>query len=182
MDENTLFTADEHYAHENIMHYTNRPWDKLKYHDKGLVKLHNEVVSEHNTVYHIGDFTMAPAEFAGRIKRQVIHRLNGTHHLILGNHDSWKPFRYVEEGFVSVHTSFWFQYGNYRFVLAHDPSIYTVFDNDKKTFMLCGHIHKLFKHLLPERRIINVGVDVWNYKPVPFTEILELLRTYGWGI
>lgn len=182
MDSKTFFTADEHYAHENIIHYTNRPWDKIKHHDKGLVKAHNEVVEEDSVVWHLGDFTMAPAEFAGRIKRQVTHRLNGLHHLVLGNHDSWKPFRYVEDGFVSVHTSFWFKYGGYTFLLAHDPSIYTIIDNDKKAFMLCGHIHKLFKHLMPERRIINVGVDVWNYKPVSFFQICGLIKENGWEI
>lgn len=123
---------------------------------------------------------MASAEYAGKVVRQVLRRLNGqTRHLILGNHDSWKPILYLDSGFTSVHTSFWFDYGDRQFVLAHDPSIYTVLDREEKTYMLCGHIHKLFKHLLPQKRIINVGVDVWDYQPVSFSTILDLIDNPG---
>jgi calcineurin-like phosphoesterase family protein len=178
----TLFTADEHYFHENIAKYTNRPWIGVKANNNGLIAAHNKVNQTGETVWHIGDFTMASEEYVGKVRKQVIQRLNGIHHLVLGNHDSWKPFRYVDNGFVSVHTSFWFSHDEYTFVLAHDPSIYTVLENEEKTFMLCGHIHKLFQHLLPQKRIINVGVDVWDYKPVSFEQICDLIRQNGWEI
>ena len=61
--------------------------------------------------------------------------------------------------------------------MMHDPSTYTVIENDPNAVLLCGHIHKLFKHLLPEKRVINVGVDVWNYQPVSFLQILDLLES-----
>jgi calcineurin-like phosphoesterase family protein len=82
----------------------------------------------------------------------------------------------VKCGFESVHTAFWFEADRYKFILVHDPSVYTMFQNEKDTVVLVGHIHNLFKHMLPEKKIINVGVDVWNYKPVALEEILELLK------
>lgn len=177
---NYCFTADQHYFHDNISLYAGRPWKNLKQMNSALISLHNEIVAPTDEVFIVGDLTMLSAEQAKRVEKQIIANLNGIKHLILGNHDSWRPFLYVESGFTSVHTAFWFKYHGYKFVIAHDPSVYTIFERDKQTFMLCGHIHKLFKHLLPEKRIINVGVDVWDYKPVRFTQILDLLVKFGW--
>jgi calcineurin-like phosphoesterase family protein len=63
--------------------------------------------------------------------------------------------------------------------MMHDPSTYIVIEKNPKAILLCGHIHSLFKHLLPEKRIINVGVDAWDMKPVSFDQILELLNSYN---
>lgn len=182
LNPDDFVTADEHYFHGGIIEYTERPWPNVQAHNKGLVKNHNAVVGPDDSVWHVGDFTMATAEYAGKVEKQVLSRLNGRHHLVLGNHDEWKPFRYVRGGFWTVHTSVWLDYGDYLFVLAHDPSIYTILETQKNTFMLCGHIHKLFQHLLPDKRIINVGVDAWDYTPVRMSRILDLIRQHGWEI
>ena len=71
----------------------------------------------------------------------------------------------------------WFTVGGLNLVLVHDPAAYTVIENGPiKQYMLCGHIHGLFKHLLPQKRIINVVVDVWDYKPVSVDEIIKLIK------
>lgn len=175
-----FFTADEHYRHRNIAEYCGRPWKSTAQMEQKLIFEHNRVVGKEDEVFHLGDFAFVSRQDSMRVK-SIVEKLNGTHHLILGNHDEIKPFTYVKCGFESVHTAFWFEVDEYSFVLAHDPSIYTVFQNDHETVVLVGHIHNLFQHMLPERRIINVGVDVWDYKPVSLEEILELLREHGIG-
>jgi len=170
-----FFTADEHYEHAEVIRHCDRPIKSIKQMDQHIIFKQNEVVTKDDEVWHIGDFSMLSPEFAGRVERKL-RKLKGRHHLVLGNHDRIKPFNYVNMGFTSVHTVYWFEKAGYRFVLAHDPSVYTVC-KDTDVF-LHGHIHNLFRHLLPAKRVINVGVDVWNFAPVSFKQILELLYEY----
>ena len=166
------FTADWHLKHYNIIEYCNRPFRTTHIMQKTLMYNFNSKVSPDDETFHIGDFTMLDADQIGKIKG-VIPKLNGTHHLILGNHDRMGPFRYLDIGFMSVHTSFPIEYKWAKFVLVHDPSAYCVLDDDE--YLLHGHIHTLYRDLLPEKKVINVGVDVWDYKPVSAEEILTLI-------
>lgn len=43
-----------------------------------------------------------------------------------------------------------------------------------KNWLLCGHVHKQWKTL---DKMINVGVDVWNYRPVSEIEIINIIRS-----
>lgn len=40
-------------------------------------------------------------------------------------------------------------------------------------WILCGHVHEAWKQ---HGRVINVGVDVWDYAPVATTELLRLIE------
>jgi calcineurin-like phosphoesterase family protein len=143
-----------------------------------LVYNHNQMVKPDDEVWVIGDVTLQSPEYVGKT-RKVVEKFNGVKHLVLGNHDEWKAWTYTSAGFVTVHTATWFEYAGFTFYMMHDPSTYTVIQNDPKAILLCGHIHNLFQHLLPDKRVINVGVDVWDYKPVPFHTIINLLTEHG---
>jgi len=43
---------------------------------------------------------------------------------------------------------------------------------DQGSWLLCGHIHE---HWLKKKRMINVGVDVWDFKPVSVEQILKIM-------
>jgi hypothetical protein len=45
------------------------------------------------------------------------------------------------------------------------------------TILLCGHVHNLFK-ILPDKNVVNVGVDVWNFKPITFFEAWDTLNKW----
>ena len=53
-----FFTADEHYGHTNIIKYCRRPFSTVQDMDRELVRRHNEVVKDSDTVIHAGDFTL----------------------------------------------------------------------------------------------------------------------------
>lgn len=170
------FTADWHLYHKNIIRYCNRPFKTVKAMHSRLFSEFNTKVSPNDETYHIGDFTMAGSSHKEKLKN-TIRKMNGVHHLILGNHDEMKPFHYIDIGFTSVHTSFPLQYDFeervFDFILNHDPSVYCMLREDQ--YLLHGHIHTIYKHLLPARRIINVGVDVWDFKPVSIEDICRLI-------
>ena len=57
------------------------------------------------------------------------------------------------------------------FIFNHDPAIHCMFPNK---IIICGHVHNLFK---VQKNVINVGVDVWDYKPVSFEQLKPYIKT-----
>jgi calcineurin-like phosphoesterase family protein len=129
---------------------------------------HNELVKEEDVVYHLGDFSMVGSDNPQYYRRVMKkYRPVKERHLILGNHDQLKPWSYVELGFTSVHTSLWLDKDT---LLSHDPAVFQF--GCQALTGICGHIHGLWKVL--NTWIINVGVDVWEFKPVSLDEITEV--------
>lgn len=175
-----FFTADWHLFHNNIIKYCNRPVKDIKKMHQYIIAKHNELVKPEDTLWYLGDISLISSEYVGKI-RKCVNRFNGTKHLVLGNHDIWKATSYEKAGFSTVHTVMWFEHDGIKFYLAHDPAIYTTIENEPNSVLLCGHIHQLFQHLLPNKRVINVGIDAWDFKPVSYVTILNLLKKYNIG-
>ena len=157
-----FLTADLHLSHDEIRTYSNRPYRSVKEMDKALVDNWNSIVNPDDEVYILGDFTMKGAEYKPWFRR-TLKSLKGIKILILGNHDSMRAMDYVEVGFQSAHTSLVVD----GIFLAHDPSWAIALPKDMSMF--CGHVHELFLKLTDTRKVLNVGVDVWNYSPVEFS-------------
>lgn len=83
----TYFTSDTHFSHGSILRYSARPWTTVEEMDEGLIASWNYYVRKNDLVYFLGDFA-----FCGKPKqREILKRLNGTKHLIKGNHDASAP-------------------------------------------------------------------------------------------
>lgn len=155
------FTADYHFGHEEIINLTSRPWKNTSKMDKDLVKNHNDIVGIDDDIYIAGDISLATKSYRGYLEN-IIKKLNGRIHLIQGNHDIADSRFWSEIGIFSVH----YPYLEVdEFVIVHDPSLSLV---DRSRPFLCGHIHDLFTF---KKNVLNVGVDVWNYKPISLDEV-----------
>lgn len=166
------FTADTHFHHGNIIGYTNRPFKNSAHMDATMLKNLIEVVKPEDTTYFIGDFTILNTNRWQPVE-QIINKIPGKKELILGNHDYFKPDKYIDMGFWAVHTHLEIIVEGQRFMMAHDPAKFCLVP--KECIFLCGHIHNLFK-VLKKERTINVGVDVWDFKPIDVETILEALK------
>lgn len=162
------FTADQHYGHEMIIEFEFRPFKNTREMDAYLIDRHNSMVEKTDTVYMIGDFCLQGRENTFKYQK-LIKSLNGRKILILGNHDLLDPFKYVDMGFESVHTSLRYEKKSVEFYMIHDPAVAGVMRN--KLFVH-GHVHKLFTRT---ENSLNVGVDVQDYTPVPFDSVVSQL-------
>ncbi len=162
------FSSDPHFSHANIIKYCNRPFKDTQEMDKVMLK-NLAVPGPDDTLYMIGDFTMRGEE-SYKWFSTILSKIPCRKILILGNHDKLNPFKYIECGFESVHTSL--VVGKY--FLAHDPAWLAAMP--KEYVMLCGHVHGLFKTQRDSigRLAINVGVDVWDFKPVSLGQIEQI--------
>jgi len=164
-----FFSADWHLFHNNIIKYCDRPFKDEKTMREEIIRRHNKVVGKNDTVYVLGDVAMLPSGEISKLT-SVLAQMNGTKHLILGNHDEGKPFTYVRVGFASVHTSLIY---NNDVVLCHDPACANIFP-DK--LWLVGHVHNLFKMVVDPIVCYNVGVDVNSFYPITLDNIYTEIK------
>jgi calcineurin-like phosphoesterase family protein len=170
-------TSDWHYDHSStkggIIAYCQRPFASLKEMNKELIDRYNDTVDENSVVFDLGDLAMMSSsnvQFYEALAKKL--RPVKARHLILGNHDQLKPQAYLDCGlYDAVHTSYTLNYKGLELYMAHDPCVYQpVIYN---YVMLCGHIHVLYQHLAVGSGVLNVGVDVRDFRPVSFDELVE---------
>ena len=166
------FTADWHLFHKQIIKYCNRPFSSEKQMRNALIHNYNQTVRKDDTCFFLGDMAMLGTSQWEHLKG-VVAKLNGSKHLIFGNHDEFKWQRYVDVGFTTVHSALWLEEDGLSIVMAHDPSVYCALAPD--TILLHGHIHTLYKSI-PEQKVVNVGVDMWDFMPINIKQIREELQ------
>ena len=83
MKPNIFFTADHHFGHENIIRFSERPFESLEQMNEEMIRKWNEKIEPGDTVYHLGDFSLGKPDFT----KEILDRLNGNIHLIKGNHE-----------------------------------------------------------------------------------------------
>lgn len=168
------FTSDTHFGHENIIQYCSRPFSSVQEMDEKLIENWNHVVKPDETIYHLGDFTLAGEDNA----RVYFQRLDGKINIVPGGHD-WKWLRgeeyYSRSGhqvtiLPPLHTIKVPQ-------LDHDTSQLVVLCHyamrvwDRShygSWHLYGHSHG---NLPPLENSLDVGVDNWGYQPLSLEEI-----------
>jgi len=172
------FTSDTHFYHKNVIEYCNRPFATVEEMNEKLIERWNLCVKPDDTIYHLGDFI-----FAGRNKlRPILDRLNGQIILVQGNHDHSDHVRL----FKKVIPSLGIEIAQRNVNLSHYPYWYDPLEQldgggrykerrliDNGEWLLHGHVHHHWKF---KARMINVGVDVWNYAPVAESEIARIIK------
>lgn len=160
----TYFTADTHFGHSGALALYRRPFADAAEMDVVMLQRWNETVEPSDEVWHLGDF--AVRQTASRADALLRH-LHGRKHLLTGNNDpdgitrlgAWSSVQpYVE---ITVEGA--------AFVLCH-YAFRTWNGMGKGCLNLHGH------RLTPQPRQVDVGVDVWDFRPVTLTQIRARLR------
>lgn len=160
----TLFTSDTHFGHANIIKYCSRPFESSWQMDEELVGRWNLVVGKEDVVYHLGDFAFgrdATQEYISKIAK----RLNGTIHLIRGNHE--KLAESIPWRFASMKDYDEVTVEGQRIVLCH-YGLRTWHHDLKGVWHLYGHSHG---GLPPYGKSFDIGVDSWDFTPVDFQKL-----------
>jgi len=192
-----FWTADLHLGHTRILELCpDRPWPDLEAMNRGLIELWNETVGPEDEVWVVGDFAM------GRIRETLglVPLLHGRKFLVPGNHDRCSPAyphrrdriedwvdRYLEAGFESIKPPGCWEIGGVLCNVNHFPYLdpedvqyrdsFDVFRTQNDGLPLVhGHVHSAWQ---VKGRMVNVGVDVWGFRPIPEPALMELLRMAG---
>lgn len=187
-----FFTSDTHWGHFNILKFCDRPWPTVEEMDEALINNWNSVVGKNDIVFHLGDFAFAP----NWRWKEILSRLNGEIHLIIGNHDvSRYPGDKIMELFERVEQQMIIKIDNRFVYLNHYPFLCyggTYRTPDNAVWQLFGHVHsRPASSGKDSNRLVNlfpyqydVGADNNNYTPVSWEKIKEIINnqiknTYG---
>jgi len=152
------------------------------------------VVGVADTIYYLGDFSLAT-----RPLDLFMPRLNGEKFLVMGNHDVCHPCNkkkaeaalplYAESGFKILGLEAPLEICGEKVRLHHMPYQETSAEEgyapapkhlqyrpkDDGMWLLHGHVHEKWR---VKNKMINVGVDVWDFHPVPLEEIERIISGY----
>lgn len=159
------FTADTHFGHANIIKYCRRPFADVEEMDRCLIQYWNEVVHPNDEVHHLGDFAFGD-------HNKYLPYLNGTKHLVLGNHDHDKLL-HKAVGWTSISNLDEVVIGDIHVVLCH-YSMRVWNRSHHGSLQLYGHNHG---NLPGTNKSCDVGVDCWNMKPIAIEH--AILRMQG---
>jgi calcineurin-like phosphoesterase family protein len=187
------FTSDLHIGHSNILIYDKRPFASVEEMNESLVANWNATVTDEDTVYFLGDFSMSD-----QIARIYMPKLNGKIIWVCGNHDPVFPRTGKKAKKREEHLQFFFknskvvsvsvgpvciQHNGVSIKMSHFPYHNEYADaryaeyyprRGKEELLLHGHVHISHKR---KDNMINVGCMHWDYKPVSIDKLLEYWRS-----
>ncbi|MBV8687392.1 MAG: metallophosphoesterase family protein [Alphaproteobacteria bacterium] len=157
----TLFTSDSHFGDHRTLNIWKRPFASVAEMDAALLAGWNAAVGPDDEVWHLGDFARRGGDAA-----RLLARLNGRKHLVRGNTDP--DGTAAAQGWASVRDYAELETEGRRLVLCHYP-FRSWNGQHKGALNLHGHSHGRLK---PMPRQIDVGVDVWGWRPVGLETLL----------
>ncbi len=156
--------SDDHYYHDKIIKYENRPYKNSEEMNEDMIRLNNKTVTDEDVVLRLGDFS-----FGGRTYIEpLMKRLKGKKYLLMGNHDKKRTVTFWKKmGFIKV-----FKSPIYldKYILSHNPVSAEEIRRTKK-INFHGHIHNNVHYdlFLKESEInehyVNFCVEIINYTP-----------------
>jgi calcineurin-like phosphoesterase family protein len=183
---NVFFTADTHFGHKGVIKHCNRPFETVEEMDEAIIARWNERITKHDTVLHMGDVGL----FNDKHTLECVSRLNGTKHLILGNHDAPWPgnkryarhFQTWARFFESMSTFAMREIAGEDVLFSHFPyrGDHVGYDRssqfrlrDEGKFLVHGHVHTEWLWVANQ---YNVGVDVHDFYPVELSEVAKTIN------
>lgn len=161
-----FYTADLHLGHKNILRLCNRPFGTVQEMTDVFVSNWNSKVVAGDDVYVLGDVSFNPQDFF-----DVMPRLNGVKHIVVGNHDPNGVHNLsINNMLVHKHQILNIKDQGRRVVLCHYP-IYEWPDFYKGAVHLHGHTHGN-NGVSFRPGAWDVGIDLWNYHPMTLTELI----------
>jgi calcineurin-like phosphoesterase family protein len=165
------FTSDQHFGHAAARSFYRRPFVSAAEMDQQMIDRWNSAVKPGDEVWHLGDF--AVRQSVDRVNH-LLGALHGLKHLIAGNNDDGGvkgcPLWHSVQQYAEVTVD------GKELVLCHYP-FRTWRNMDKGSINLHGHSHGRLK---PLPRQYDVGVDVWDFRPVRIADVIGTTKERRW--
>lgn len=164
--------SDTHFGHKNIITYENRPFCSVEGMNNHLIKKWNELVTNDDLVYHLGDVYM---QMSRSDIMNVLNKLNGDIILVLGNHDEdnfnffRKCGRFIEVSPYPIVVDDWI-------ILSHEPMY---MGKNTPYVNIHGHVHGDSRYASVSETGGCVCVEKSNFYPIDFDKLkldIELLK------
>lgn len=185
-----FFTSDWHLNSNNIIKYAHRPFLDARDACYNLMRTANSLMTCEDTLVHVGDFILVGADrhdknvgedASDRCKvtpKSVVAGIYANVILLSGNHDDGHNCETIAKNMELDLNHNW-----KNVFVCHYPSYHANYTGpigsaQHTPVNLCGHVHDswlVHYDAMTGVLNINVGVDVWDYKPVSDVQLTEML-------
>jgi len=178
--QNIFFISDSHFFHANVIGFDNRPFNDVNEMNETMITNWNSVVGEEDTIFYLGDLSF---NRKNEVNKELVHKLNGKIHFILGNHDDEKEIIKLNRfETVSDYINLKVQdedanNGFQNIVMLHYP----ILSWDKKhygSWMLHGHCHQKLTESNPsfyDNKVLDVGCNGISYTPINYFGVKKIM-------
>ena len=146
-----MYIADCHFYHNRICReMDNRGFSGYAEMNEHMIARWNEKVTTRDTVYILGDFSIAK----GEATEKILQKLNGKLNLIIGNHDRYLGDKSFDRSlFRSIEPYQEIRDSGRLVILSHYPVFCYREQYRPNTYMLYGHVHNTHDEVLVNRFI-----------------------------
>lgn len=174
----TYFTSDFHLGSSNVIEYSHRPFENVGHMNDVLIRHVNQILDKHDVLFHVGDFMLAGYDrhvikhdysdikmetYLDQIKPHII--------LLNGNHDAdHNCHAMCNCAYINLNR-------NWKNISVSHLPLTKSYKSLK--IHLCGHVHKKWLVNFDKNTNvlnINVGVDVWDYRPVDNVTLVKVIE------
>jgi calcineurin-like phosphoesterase family protein len=189
-EQKLWFTSDTHYNHANICSATTkwtdpvtcREFTSLEQMNSHLIANINETVEQDDILIHLGDWSFGGFESIKKFRDSIfcknVHLITGNHdHHIENNRENCQELfssvnKYLELTVKwNVGTPF---AGEQDFVLMHFP-IASWNNLARNSIHLHGHVHLSKQYRIGPGKMMDVGVDGNDLRPISMGEVLKVM-------
>jgi len=181
------FSSDWHLNSTLICRYAHRPWQTAEDNICGILAAVKETVKPEDVLMHVGDFCLtspdrhgteddiplaiSPADHMAAVDCRLV--------LLAGNHDDGHARFEADATSMVIDLN----HKHRNVYVSHYPSCHAHWRGRSGTdsrikVCLCGHVHDSWLlQFDPLHKVlnINVGVDVWDFRPVRDSQVTDLL-------
>lgn len=179
------YISDMHFGHANILKHSHRPFATAAEMDEAMIRNWNNIVTNQDTVYILGDICMGNDEMVVSYLKQ----LAGNKVLIAGNHDrnlddfqNSKLAKYITKAAYYMEIKDTLNGRIQKVVLSHYPMAeWNGFYHG--AIHLYGHVHNnvgndAYKIMAKIPNAYNVGVDILDFTPRTLDEVIRYNQTF----
>lgn len=167
------FTSDTHFGHENVLKFTDRPWETIQQMNSVIVANINARVGMNDELYILGDFSfkMTAQDAYGLRKKITCKKV----HLVPGNHDKDWTQPAVSRAFITEPPICVLKIDGQKIVMSHFPMADWQ-SMSHSSWHLHGHIHSsggAYNEFNRKQGLLryDVGVDANACAPVSLDEL-----------
>ena len=149
--------SDTHFGHKKLVEI--RGYTTIEEHDRDLIEKWNSIVTDNDTVWHLGD-----VYFGGAKNHAMLGELRGIKRLVLGNHDAY-PLEIYQQYFRRIYGA-----APYKDCLLTHVPVHTQQMGRRFRLNVHGHMHS---HILNDPRYVCVSVEQTDGYPVLLKDIIK---------
>ena len=183
-DQMKWFTSDWHLGHDNVVKFSNRPFNDINEMNEKIILNTLSVLRPGDELYFLGDLAWRRYDLNTFFDKWP---KNVNFHWIIGNHDrSWEPFK---KRCASIDNAKKIHIGENTVILNHYP-MFTWDKSHYNSWLLFGHHHRnshgteIVQEFMLKGKMLNVNLEFNNYMPYPEEEITKIMmsRPDNWDL